>query len=55
VRANMAHRHLADPEITLTDAAFLLGYSDLSSFSRAFRRWTGSSAQEYRAQRTRSG
>ena len=48
VRANMARRHLADPDVTLTDAAFMLGYSDLSAFSRAFRRWTGQSAQEYR-------
>ena len=34
----------------LTDAAYLLGYSDLSAFSRAFRRWTGQSAREFRRQ-----
>jgi AraC-like DNA-binding protein len=48
VRSTMARRHLADPEVTLTEAAFMLGYSELSAFSRAFRRWTGQSAQEYR-------
>ena len=48
VRATMAQRHVADPQVSMTEAAFLLGYSDLSSFSRAFRRWTGQSAQEYR-------
>ncbi|HEY5934595.1 MAG TPA: AraC family transcriptional regulator [Kofleriaceae bacterium] len=48
VRATMAQRHVADPAVTMTEAAFLLGYSDLSSFSRAFRRWTGQSAQAYR-------
>ena len=48
VRCSLARRHLADPDVTLTDAAFLLGYSDLSAFSRAFRRWTGQSAQAYR-------
>ena len=48
VRLGMARRHLVDPQMTLTDAAFLLGYSDLSAFSRAFRRWTGQSPQEYR-------
>lgn len=48
VRATMAQRHLADPAVTMTEAAYLLGYSDLSAFSRAFRRWTGQSAQAYR-------
>lgn len=48
VRLAMARRHLADPAVNLTDAAFLLGYSELSAFSRAFRRWTGQSPQEYR-------
>ena len=31
--------YLGDPELTLTEIAFLLGFSDASSFSRAFRRW----------------
>jgi len=26
----------------LTDVAFVVGYSELSAFGRAFRRWTGS-------------
>ena len=32
---------------TITDIAFLLGYSDPSHFSRAFRRWTGRTPKEY--------
>jgi len=31
--------YLGDAELTLTEIAFLLGFSDASSFSRAFRRW----------------
>jgi len=50
-RLALAHRYLDDPTISLTDAAFLLGYSDLSAFSRAFRRWTGASPRTAR-QRT---
>ncbi len=47
-RLEVSCRYLKDPSLTMTDVAFLLGYSDLSAFSRAFRRWTGVSATEYR-------
>jgi len=47
-RLELSRRYLEDPAISLTEAAFLLGYSDLSAFSRAFRRWTGSTALEFR-------
>lgn len=47
-RLDLARRHLADPSLTLTETAFLLGYADLSAFSRAFRRWTGKSPQAFR-------
>jgi AraC-like DNA-binding protein len=47
-RLALARRYLADPSLSLTDTAYLLGYSDLSAFSRAFRRWTGISAIELR-------
>lgn len=40
-RLDLAKRYLRDPALTLTETAFLLGYSELSAFSRAFRRWTG--------------
>lgn len=48
VRSITARRYVADASIPLTDAAARLGYSELSAFSRAFRRWTGESALEYR-------
>ncbi len=34
--------------ISLIDISFLLGYSELSAFHRAFRRWTGSTPLGYR-------
>lgn len=47
-RLALARRYVDDPTLTLTEAAYLLGYSDLSAFSRAFKRWTGKSAIEQR-------
>ena len=41
VRREIALRYL-DGTAELTEIAFLTGYSELSAFSRAFRRWTGS-------------
>ncbi|MEM8553636.1 MAG: AraC family transcriptional regulator ligand-binding domain-containing protein [Pseudomonadota bacterium] len=40
-RANMAEALLEDPSISLTEISYLLGFSDPSSFSNAYRRWTG--------------
>jgi len=48
VRRALAFRYLEEPERPLTDVAFLLGYSELSAFHRAFRRWTGSTPLAFR-------
>ena len=41
VRYDLAKRYLTDPRITTSDVAFLVGFHHASSFSKAFRRWTG--------------
>ena len=33
---------------SVSEIAYELGYADLSNFSRAFRKWTGKSASEFR-------
>jgi AraC-like DNA-binding protein len=43
VRRDLSLRYVGDGRTPLTDVAFLVGYSELSAFGRAFRRWTGSS------------
>ncbi|KVM83266.1 AraC family transcriptional regulator [Burkholderia stagnalis] len=40
-RGAMAEALLGDERLTLTDVAERLGFSDLSSFSQAFKRWYG--------------
>ena len=47
-RREIAYRYLAEGSADLTEVAFLLGYSELSAFDRAFRRWTGSTPLEAR-------
>ena len=48
VRKDLAATYVRDPEIELAEIAFLLGFSEQSAFSRAFRRWTGTSLSEAR-------
>jgi len=40
-RQHLAEQYLQDPRLQLTDIADLLGYSDQSALTRAFKRWTG--------------
>jgi AraC-like DNA-binding protein len=41
VRRERAIELLRDPKVSLTEVAFLLGFSHVESFYRAFKRWTG--------------
>ncbi len=47
-KEELSLHYLNNPDIPLTEIALLLGYSELSAFSRAFRCWTGVSPQKYR-------
>jgi AraC-like DNA-binding protein len=49
-RRHFARSYLKDPKNTLTQVAFLLGYSEASAFNRAFKRWTGLTPLAYRSQ-----
>ena len=48
VRRELASRYVAQPWLPATEIAFLLGYSELSAFTRAFRRWFGKSPNKWR-------
>jgi AraC-like DNA-binding protein len=47
-RRRFAQSYLKDRKNTLTEVAFLLGYSEASAFNRAFKRWTGATPLAYR-------
>ncbi len=44
----MVQRYLAETTYSVTEISFLLGYTDTSAFSRAFRRWHGVSPTQAR-------
>ena len=48
-REELARRYLREHGRSITDVVFLLGFSDVPSFHKAFRRWTGMTPAEYRA------
>ena len=48
-RKDLAIKYIEDGSYQLTEIAFMLGYNEYSSFSRAFRRWTGQSPRAYAA------
>jgi len=48
VRSTLARAYLAQRELSISEVAYLLGFSEQSSFTRAFRRWTQMSPAEFR-------
>jgi len=52
LRQELARNYLADRAVPLGRITYLLGYSDLSAFTRAFRRWTGRTPSEWRVEQS---
>lgn len=48
LRKDMACRYLSSSQLSLTEISGLLAYTDTTAFGRAFRRWMGRTALEYR-------
>ena len=48
VRRDLAQKYLQHSGMSATQIADLLGYADLTSFSRSFRRWHGRSVRRFR-------
>ena len=53
-RKDMAKIYLKDPSLSMLDVALLLGYSDQSSFTRAFKSWFGDAPTSWRRGTQRS-
>lgn len=48
-RRELAAHYMAESHRSINEITYLLGFSEPSNFSRAFRRWTGKSPSGYRA------
>jgi AraC-like DNA-binding protein len=50
-RRSLAENYLSDNKHSQAQIAYMLGFSDQSNFSRAFKRWTSLSPRQYQASR----
>ena len=54
MRRSLAEQYILDNSLTLTEVSMLLGFSEPSSFSRAFKNWTGKAPSEARQARSQN-
>ena len=50
-RRQLAEQYLKDSTLSVSEIAYLLGFAEVSSFSRAFKRWTGRAPRQAPAHR----
>jgi len=53
-RSELAQHYLGKGGMSISETAFLLGFTDSSNFSRAFKRWLGISPSDFREAQTQS-
>ena len=49
LKVDAAKGHLRDGNLPISQIAWLLGYREVSAFTNAFKRWTGSTPRQYRS------
>ncbi len=50
VRKEVSMKQLKNKKLNITEIAFLIGFTDISVFSRNFKKWTGLSPTKFQAQ-----
>jgi AraC-like DNA-binding protein len=50
-RRDLALTYLGNSRLSINEVTYLLGFSDPSNFTRAFKRWSGQTPSQYRAER----
>ena len=54
LKGDLARHYLRDGDLPISQIAWLLGYREVSAFTHAFKRWTGMTPRQLRAQRPRT-
>ncbi len=49
IREELARQYLSMPGRSVSEVAYLLGYSEPGNFTRSFKRWTGLTPQQYQS------
>ena len=47
-RRELAEQYMEQNDLSVSEIAYMLGFSDCSNFSRSFKRWTGVAPSKYR-------
>jgi AraC-like DNA-binding protein len=50
LKGDLARHYLGDSDLPVSQVAWLLGYREVSAFTRAFKRWTGTTPRQFRAE-----
>ena len=49
-RRDLATKYIQNSRLSISEISFLLGFSEISNFSRAFKRWNGRAPSEFRSE-----
>jgi AraC-like DNA-binding protein len=49
LRFDLSKRYLREPDLPISEVAWLVGYREASAFSHAIKRWTGSTPKQVRS------
>ncbi len=52
LRSELAIQYIEQNNMPISEITYLLGFSDTSNFTRAFRRWTGQSPSDFGARKS---
>ena len=52
LKRDLSERYLGDAGLSISQVAWLLGYQEVSSYTHAFKRWTGKTPRQMRSRRT---